>query len=110
MDSLSDTRVLAFGGLVGLAVFYYYRATRVLQVQQAATGPGKTVFSKGQQRQLTQSKYPYTTMSKRIGDPTVYSVTEGTWGREGEYGLERRDHKDTFGTATVTYTDNFNNL
>ncbi len=106
-----DVKWLALAGLVGLGAYYCVRANRVMEVAKASTGPGKTVYSQPEANQLKMSsKFPFTTMSKRIGDPSVYSVTEGTYAREGEFGLERRDHHDPWGTATITHTDNFNNF
>lgn len=103
---MDDNAKYALAGMVVVAVYYYWRAERVKQLQKAQVASQ----SVGQQEKHS-SKFAFTSMSQRINDPTVWKINEPGYAREGQFGLERRDYIDEVGgTHVVTHTDQFVNV
>lgn len=93
-------------GLGTIALFYWYRAERVRELKRAQAS------SQSQREQISNSsKFPFTTIKKRLWDPSSWKVNDAGWAREGQYGMERRDYIDPVsGTHVVTHTDQWVNV
>lgn len=86
-------------GLAGALLVYYYVRTRRLQQLKLIQSSQPVA-----QQEKHSSKYPFVSAKDRINYPGYWVINTPGYVREGQFGLERRDYPDVWGTRVVTHT------
>lgn len=107
---MNEDKLLIIAGLAALGAYYYVRAERLGSARALQAALLDKPKASPRVRDVAQSKYPFTTMAKRLGDPSCWKINEPGYAREGMLGLERRDYIRGQDSTVVTYTDNFVNV
>lgn len=106
MSFIQDQRVVGILAIGAVLWFYYQRVNRAKVIRQSSA------TSQPVEKQLKEtSKYAFVHPRDRIQYPGDWQINLGGVAREGQYGIERRDYKDSVGgTKVVTHTDAWINV